>query len=266
MLNLYYDPTEARDNTRLPQTVLERGTALANLEHATGADLLLTRKTVGDIDLSSLPSKLRLKLACEDGLLIQRKSGGDLIGSLQDLPAILVRMLEWSTMPFLVYTGDITFDTDGVLRVNGRRYQYKMPVLVGSLEWWQLRGGFIAHLPDDESMIDWLNMWDKRLLELQLVKVKEIVARPVKQSIMAANWKDTLAALPGIGGDRARLLGKEFKTLGDALCWLTDESSGKKVPGIGTGIKNNIRRYLGLKDGETLGINVNLSLEGKDNK
>lgn len=264
MLNLYYDPTEARDNTRLPQAVLDRGTLLPGLEHATGADLLLTRKVITDIDITSLPSKLRLKAACEDGLLIQRKSGGDLIGSLQDLPAILVRMLEWSTMPFLVYTGSIMLGQDGALHVNGRRYQYRMPILVGSLEWWQLRGGFLAHLPDDESISDWISMWDKRLLELQLVKVKEIVARPVKQSIMAANWKDTLAALPGIGGDRARVLGKEFKTLGDALCWLTDEYSGKRVPGIGPGIKNNIRRYLGLRDGETLGINVNLSLEGKD--
>ena len=41
-MTIYYDPTESRKGTRLPDSIIKSGRPLENLERLTGSDLLVT--------------------------------------------------------------------------------------------------------------------------------------------------------------------------------------------------------------------------------
>ena len=71
---IYLDPTEARDNTRMPQGIIDSAKLLEGLETMTGADFLITPKSAPLIESlgDSVPQRLRLSKAIEMGLLGQR--------------------------------------------------------------------------------------------------------------------------------------------------------------------------------------------------
>src|SRR5512143_3765089 len=107
---LYYDPTEARDATRVPLQVIRSGLPLPGLETETGADFLLSPLSAPKMEAvrpESRASLTALRKHCEAGLLIQRKSGLDLIGSLPALAAIQLRMAKYSRAPWLLIIGTL---------------------------------------------------------------------------------------------------------------------------------------------------------------
>lgn len=253
--HVYYDPTEARVGTRLSQSVIDSGRAVENLEQYTGADLLLT---TDDYPLTrvtdAMPHQLGLKKCIAAGLLVQRKSGGDFIGSLHKLNDILVRMLEWTDTPWLLITGRIDITPSGDAVMDGRETGWGMQSVIGYLDWWQVRGGYVTTLPSDDHVARWLNMWEARFRELRHNPVKALVNRTIKQVLTGPDWKDTLATLPGIGGERARRVATTHKRLASSMVWLTDLSDPTTVEGVASGTKEKVRAYLGLESNETLRI------------
>jgi ERCC4-type nuclease len=63
-----------------------------------------------------------------------------------------------------------------------------------------------------------------------------------------------LCALPGVGPERARALLRDCGSVAWALYALTEMAAGKRksVAGIGPKTRLDVRRLLGLKDGETM--------------
>lgn len=91
---IFYDPTEGRDNTCLSQEIIKLGRPLEGLEAQTGADLLIS--PLDDILPSNVnrpPGSLLLRKHCEAGMLVQRKSGRDMLNSIPRLAEILQRKI-----------------------------------------------------------------------------------------------------------------------------------------------------------------------------
>lgn len=252
---IYVDDTEVRAGTRLPEDVQQRATVLVGLENLTGADILLC--DVQDIgDLETLPAQAKLKWACAEGMLIQRKTYRDICSSIPTLKDCLCKMLQWSNDSWLLVTGQMVRigDTIAVFKemlhddkknratILYELTQWKYSPLLAAIDKWQRRGGYVAWLADNDSIGLWLDVaWH---VKENLEPEEHIVHRVPQQMLFANDWRDTLATLPGIGMKRA--IEWAGPTLAHTLCSLS-EADGSKT-------RDNIRRYLGLQDGLKLAI------------
>lgn len=247
---IYIDDTEARARTRLPEDVQARAIVLNGLEDTTGADILLC--DVQDIrDLETLPAQAKLRRACAEGILVQRKTYRDICSSIPTLKDHLCKMLLWSSDCWLLITGQMVRigDTIAVFKemihddkksratILYEQTQWKYSPLLAAIDKWQRRGGYVAWLADNDSIGAWLDVaWH---VKENLEPEEHIVHRVPQQMLFASDWRDTLATLPGIGEKRAREWALE--TLAQTLCELTTADESKT--------RENIRRYFGLQDG-----------------
>lgn len=252
---IYVDDTEMRARTRLPEDVQQRATVLVGLEDLTGADILLCN--VPEIgDLETLPAQARLRRACAEGILVQRKTYRDICSSIPTLKDHLCKMLQWSSDCWLLVTGQMVRieDTIAVFKeilsddkksratILYELTQWKYAPLLAAIDKWQRRGGYVAWLSDNNSIGIWLDVaWH---VKETLTPEERIIHRTPQQALIASDWRDTLATLPGIGEKRANEWAGE--TLALTLCVLS-EADGSKT-------RHNIRQYLGLKDGFKLAI------------
>lgn len=254
---IFIDPTEARDNTRLPLPVLRASQVLPGLEALTGADLLISPHESPHI--KSLPDPLPepFRLAIEkhitSGLLVQRKTGRDLTSSIGKLDEILGRLLHWTHRPWLLVVADIKCDREGQAIVDGRPSNYTWAAVEGALAWWQLRGGMLTILEHDRLVAPWANGWLARLKKLSDSRYHH-VSRQVQQVLLAPDCRDTLMSLPGIGPERAQALLESQGTLAWCLSYLSDPRSVDfaKIEGIGPKTIQSVRAWMGLKEGYVL--------------
>lgn len=247
---IYFDPTESRNGTRLPASVIDAGKQFANLEALTGADLLLTPLL--------LPlTENTLKRHCEAGLLIQRKTGRDAVSSIPKYAEILFRMQQWSQRCYLVTVGFYGYNREGKVICEKQELDWNWMSFNSALEWWKLRGGYVTNLPRDGALLGWLNS----MLEI-LHKVGEhpdytiVTRQPAQVLHQSESWIDTLSTFPGIGSEKALALGQRFGSLAECLCWLSDGVEEPKVEGIGTGIRKAAHNYLGLAELDYLNIST----------
>ena len=233
---IYADPTELRQRSRLSQEVQDIARVLPGLEEKTGADLLVT-----PLEMPAGTDYLLTK-HCQQGLLIQRKTGGDLPSSVQDgrLYKSLHKMKEWTPMPWLVVCAHVFGKESGQSVIDGRdSIQYS--ALIGALDWWSLRGGFYTILSGDQHLLWWLGQWPSRFKSLEHDKV---IRKAHQSTVMGAGQVDTLCTFPGVGSDKAEAL-MEGRTLAEALVWLADlEMPGPA--GVGQKTKEAAYKYLGL--------------------
>jgi ERCC4-type nuclease len=240
---LFVDPTETRSTSRLPQSVIDRAAVLPGLEDKTGADILVSPLSI------PAASDTLLRRHTEAGLLVQRKSGGDLASSITDgrLARSLMKMLEWSPRAWLVVCARL--DRIGERATLDGRETLGYSAIIGSLDWWQLRGGYYTTLTDDSALLAWLGGWMDRLRTLGENPIKVLVRNP-QQSLAEDRQRSFLMALPGIGEERAgALLGAAGSPL-SALQRLVNGTS--HVPGIGKETREGCREWLSMDDGETL--------------
>lgn len=242
---LLADPSELRFGSRLPDALRQAAKPCPGLEERTGADLLLSPL--------SMPhgNERLLRRHAEAGILVQRKTGGDLSASITDgrLSRSLAKMLEWTSRPWLAFVGHL--DNRGGLGFIDGRETLAYASMQGALDWWQVRGGYLSLLSDDAALVDWIGRWPAKLKAIEEHPEKVLYRKP-DQSLVIDNKLGLLLALPGLGPERARALYEAARgSLARALVILTSDS-GAEVRGIGEGTKHAARKWLSIGGWEQL--------------
>ena len=204
-----------------------------------------------------LPHQSSLKTHCQAGLLIQRKTGLDLIHSIPDLKLSLYKMQQYTPRPYLLVVGRLSHTREGVALIDGRPSVQSTPYMqvILALEKWQQRGGLVTFLAGDNWIAPWINLWLERLLTMPQSKV----ARPVYQRLVGPLEKDlhreTLMTLPGI---REVLAQRIVDYAGDLRRCLEVVTSyhvlglPHRPKGLGRKKIQRIKEYCGLSEGEML--------------
>lgn len=257
---IYYDPTEDRAGTRMPDNVLKAGRVLKGLEALTGADLLISQEEskLSDEARDTVPGRLTLRQHTSTGLLVQRKTGMDMLSSIPDLANIQAKMLEWTENipPWLLLVGEYKPTRRGGVEVDGRASQWSYAAFQGALEKWQLRGGGVTILAHDSLVGPWVAHWHNDLASI--AEDKLILPRKPTQNIITGvrddpyAWRVTLATLPGIGPELATRIANYCGSLAMALCFLSDpahirfNSTTEYPKGLGVTAFAKAREWLGL--------------------
>ena len=291
---IYFDPTESRRGTRLPESIIDQGHDLPGLESATAADILLTTEPISrsltilsDIDqdklrfitahfheypepiLPNVASAVQLSLpavitarhlfiAVQNGLLVQRKTGSDLLSLIPNYSRILMKMLVWSNRPWLLFIGTLKSKDDFAV-IDRRKSKFHYNSVIGCLEAWQEGfqghgGGFYTQLDNDDLIASWLS---RRLDKLRSPNKAHLVpARAALRPVLGEkrSWVQTLATFPGIGPEKAKALADHWGTLAGCLEYLSDDALWKqeKVPGVSKGTVAQARIHLGFKEDKSL--------------
>lgn len=247
---IFFDPTESRKGTRLPQNVIEAGTPLNELEQLTGADIL-----VSPLALPISNSKF-FQRHIEAGMLFQRKTGRDAMNSIPHYDAILQRMLEHTTRPWLITIGDYKSSRESKVIVDGQEIGWEWNAWTGAKDWWQLHGGYIAELSRDGQLLQYLRQWEQRLSsdDWQEGTAKHVVSlRLPKQVIGDPDWVSVVLGLSiGFGQEKCEWLQENFYGLADFFQFFSDENNLKSAlikdtKGIGKSHFQKVKKRLGLR-------------------
>jgi hypothetical protein len=291
MTGIYHDPTESRPGTRLPQAVIDQSVSLPGLERLTGADLLIAIdnppddvRVLADDDscydvvhlawrggtpqeiakaierpLPFILRTLQFKQSCRSGLLVQRKTGTDLTSSIPRLSEILLRMLNWTNRPWLLFVGDLKSAKNGNAVIDGREIGFSYNAVQGALESWQLRGidgigsGYYTILRDDSLVASWCARWLTKLpgLTEEKVVIKQVTQPIVGPSDDKSRKLTILSALKHVGREKAIRLLDQYGTLAGALEAVLDPGfpiSEQKPRGFGAITTVENRQLFGLDE------------------
>jgi hypothetical protein len=263
------DPTEARDNTRLPQAIINSSIQCAGLESATGADFIISPlKSPKLTSITSAPVHQRqLRQHTEPGILIQRKDGRDFLSSIPDLASIQERMTAWSGKigPILVIIGQFERGKNARVRLDGKLTRNSWPAYSAAKMTWQARGGLIAELSTANELTAWANWLHDSFLS-KISQDRLVIDRPPVQALVRSDnpWWSPLITLPHIGVDKAAALaswlGDDRQSLAHALAFLSDAANVKLAhpPGFGRKTFEDCRAALGLAPGERLRIELSI--------
>ena len=204
-----------------------------------GATVVVSQLQCGDVWLAAADGKL---------LIIERKTVTDLLASIADgrlfeQAAAMVAMSPWS---YIVVQGTLESARDGRTLAAGMVTNWQWAAVQGALQTAQEMGVAVIYLSgDDADFAAFLC----RLAARDRSAVRAGAPRKVEMLLpgMAA-----LMALPGIGGDRAKLLLDTWSSAAWALTWLTDPHADGEVPGIGKATRDSIRAALGVPDNSRL--------------
>jgi hypothetical protein len=211
----------------------------------------------------SVPMRMLMKRHCQEGhaIFVQRKSGGDLIGSIDKLNLIQSKMMTWARPGgcWLLGTG-IEVSKDGYVIAGGHRTERTLNSVAMKLHWWNIRGGHWEIVSGDDRIDLWLDTMvttlDKILDDpIRFTQENEpfIDRSPVQQLVQTdADWLTTGAAFPKGWGIKARtavynsLVEDGLRpTLINALARV---NVGKvKIPGIGPKMTQTCREWSGYQ-------------------
>ncbi len=258
---ILFDPTEAREASLLPQAVITAGRPLIGLEALTGADLMLTRQPLELTRISNdtpVPILSAFAIAVRNGMLIQRKSGLDLLSSLDKLNRIQLKMMRFGGECWLLATGVIEA-RGGMVVLDKRVTKWKYSTLMAKIVDWQRRGGYWYCLPDDEHLTAFVAAAEKRVTG---DAVKVVATRQPAQSIVPAGWWERLTAIPGFGLTKAQALAEwladgnyGFDTMAHALEYLSWEKRYVRDDHpnrVGPSDFKNARAWLMLEPGQRI--------------
>jgi len=197
-MTICYDPTEAREDTRAPQELLRYSQSLGNLESNTGSDFLVTPHKVALGTVNNIrPHQLQLEQWCKDGVLVQRKSGRDMLQSIPKLNEIQARMSVWCGNPILLVT-DLSFG-EGEVWCDGEIVDgWSVESVRGALLAWQVvRGGSVILLPHDGHILETMQQIEHLVCQAYTEPVK-LVNKHQHQSLnlVDQNWLTTRRAWP----------------------------------------------------------------------
>lgn len=256
---IFIDPSEARENSLLSKTTIDASTSLTGLEEHTGADMLISVLDLPRVTaIGTTASRVALEQHCRHGILIQRKSGTDLLNSIPDLANIISKMLQWESAapPWLLVTGNFIATREGYVSAGGHDTQWAYSAFIGALEAWQLRGGGITILTRDSLISQWVTNWYNKIGSVS--KDKLILPRKPTQLVVSLGgdkqpWRMTIATFPGIGHELATRIAQYCGTLKDALVFLSDprhhslRKSDRYPKGMGPSKFADAREWLGLE-------------------
>jgi hypothetical protein len=306
---LFYERSESRVGSRLPQEAIDYGYLWRGVEAETGADFVITPdlsdthrailmqsqgKTYVEIarrldmqiadvadavHASEDLSKVLYEYLYRGSLAVQRKSGEDVVRSVQDhgLERAIARMYKsvpYGSQRVLLYTGIFTQHNGNVV-VDGRETGLSYMAFVMALTSWANRGGVVVHLDGDEFILPWVKLVEKKLNEYQHEDTKGIYSdvyfppdMPDEDSVLqipveVTDWRVTLATIPGIGPDKINAICAHLEevcqsepTLTVALQYAMSKDAADSINGWGPKSTASVRRWMGLKDNESLMILV----------
>ena len=204
-----------------------------------------------------------VQVVTDDGhtLIVERKTADDLLNSLKDerlfpqMTRITEQRIDQQMMgmpltswPYLVITGELRNGPNGKVVTDRGTTGWAYSAIQGALLSIQEMGVFVTFCaePDFESMI--VRLADRRRDEAY----QKIL--PPRPGIMLGPATSLLAALPGIGPDRAVQLMEWAGNAGFALAGLTDPEVDCPV---GKAIQRRVRQVLGLDAGQYMSIWAN---------
>jgi hypothetical protein len=217
------------------------------------------------------PAKMLLKRHFDRGaILVQRKSGGDLIGSLDKLNLIQSRMQMWARPGgcWLLAT-DIDATVDGCVIAGGHEFDRTISSVGAKLRWWEMRGGHWEILDNDDYIDPWLDRMVVALSKILDDPIKftqenePFIDRvPLQRLVQTdADWLTTGAAFPKGWGIKAR------SAVHKSLCEdgipptlinaIERVCVGRiKVPGVGPAMTESLRRWAGWAEEKTFPARV----------
>ena len=241
---IYYDPSEGRVGTRLPYSAIEISHPLIGLEERTGADLMVTASPLLLTDCTRPPGSILWEKIVPSSMLIQRKTGLDLIASVPKLGDTLARMVAErdrvesdGRLPpqlWLLVIGFYESTIDGYVKLgDGSETDFRWAALVGAMDAWQLRGGMLhLHWTHWEPMVtDWLRHWDEKLPSFIEEREKIIFSDYQHLTRYSDHRLSVLMGFPGMGIATASTLLTEFDSVQRIVEWMAND--GKGVKGIG---------------------------------
>lgn len=300
-MTVFYDASESRFGTRLPESVIQYGYRWDRIEQDTGGDfivvpelspthkaILMKKKNMTlaqvskalDIPIASViklqateadMSSVLLEYLFRGAVVVQRKSGSDLIDSIQGprLEESLARMnsaIPYRAQRLLLYTG-VFSERNGNVVLDGTTTNLNYMAFAMALTAWCNRGGTVVNLASDSLILDWIKLLEKQLEAYKHASTKFVypeVYYPsdmpddedlLQMPIEVKDWRKTFATFPQIGPDRINALKKiteddlGFPTLWNALQYACSFKTMKGVPGWGKKSVENVRRWLGIPDG-----------------
>lgn len=203
-------------------TMLEHGDVLATTDD--GALLAIERKTPSDLLNSVRSGRLWIQLA---GIRLQTP---------------------WA---YLIVQGTLAPSADGgaIVGNRGRGSGWTWASIQGALLKAQELGVMVVQAQDGD--------FEGAVLRLSERSHRaEMPVEPVRTPRLYSDAETLLAALPGIGLDRAQALLAYSETAAWALNWLTDPDAPGKVDGVGPRTREAVRQALGLRDDEALCVIV----------
>lgn len=250
---IYFDQSEGRVGSRLPKDLLQYSRPCIGLEAQTGADLLISPiETPLPDNVNRPPGSLLLRRHAEAGMLVQRKSGSDMLGSIPHLSAILQRMQQWDSVCWLLVCGKFTPSEKEEVVVDARTSGWQWASYAGAKDAWCLRGGLIHEEPDDDHGAYWLNRMDANIGKL---RKEAIVLPPVQKTVGGMfdpqPWRTTLMTFPGCGEELSRRIASYTGDLAHAL-WAMTATEACEIPGVSQKLREQWCRYAGLKPGDAL--------------
>lgn len=238
--------------------LFERAKPLEILESVTGADFLITKS-------AWIPTAKTLPILCKSGILIQRKSGNDLISSIPELARIGTKML---SLPcennLLLYSGRFTND-NGKVRVNSRTSGWDYWTMMSALSNWGRCFGNVVNVKDDIELAEYILWVADNDLDKLLKKEKRIIHNSKKEYeiIKEDTPQDTLGIFPkGISHTLANALWDRLVELNKGeqvtpIEYLTFATWPEMVKAIGVkgwGKKTSekVRDYWGIGEGKII--------------
>ena len=297
-MTLFYDGSEARYSSTLPKDVIEYGYQWNRVEAETGGDfvvtpglslthkaILMSRKyTVVQIANAlgvTVPEAAKMQSGIDDmdsvlyeylylgSIVVQRKSGADLIASVQGsrLGESLSRMnraVPYRSQRMLLYTG-VFSELNGNVVLDGKETGLKYSAFVMALTAWCNRGGTLINLASDAHTLEWIKLLEKQLESYKhedfkyvfsdvyfpddMPDVDDILQLPVEVN----DWRKTMVTFPGLGSDRVNALRTYLENkFGVASLWnalqVATSKSATKIHGWGPKSVSNSRAWLGIPD------------------
>jgi len=181
-----------------------------------------------------------LKLKAHSTCIIERKTPGDFLSSIADgrLTDQLGNMLQTTPAPIFVIEGDIKCNRNKKVVADGRHtrwYYYSYLNMIASL---QLAGAIVIHVPSRlfAETVFKIALWHQKDSHLTQRRVPNLGFKTTFSQQL-----DLLAAIPGIGIDKAELLLGEF---GNPWNVLSNVPDWGRVKGIGKKTVEKVIQFL----------------------
>jgi hypothetical protein len=259
-MTIYLDPSECREDSRLPISVIKAGVQLPGLEHFTGADMLIStidKPRLREVS-NSTPVQLALRKHLDHGMLVQRKTT-DLASSTDDLKYNLDKMK--NAAPYfgfwLLVAADICSNREGELLINGKHQKsgFRDDSVRVIEEKWQFRGGCIKRLKYDYEITEWIRDMDHEMSEIEKHPTKVLEFRKPVQVIVGdgknnLKWRSTLASIDGIGIKRATAIAEYCGSLAASIAYISDTTNlflPSKPDDVGIKTFTKAQAWLGLE-------------------
>jgi len=218
-------------------------------------DKWLQKLNFGGIPVSVAPMDTGdFWLACNDGsmIIVERKTPNDFLNTLKEdrLFPQMSRMVEKRNQgywPYLLITGEFRISANGKVYTD-RETGWDWKTVQGALLSIQEMGIFVTYCAGDTDV-------EAALIRLaNRNRSPEMLIRPAREAKFMGLGAAFLCGFPDIGPERVGPILDKAGSVAWALVALTDRDS--VLPGVGEGIKNNVRHVLGLGREQQLGIVV----------